>query len=177
MARYKAFVEHYISNGQNATEAAIAAGYSAKTACSQGSRLLTNVEVEKLLEGRIEKSLSNLSLTTDRILQELARVAFFDPRKLLNIDGTVKKLNELDDDTAAAIASLEVETTASGAIVVKTRACDKMSAIEKAMRYRGLFKDAVPLPIPQPLPAEVRHTVELKANDKLMALLGIGARK
>ena len=43
------FVTEYIKNGNNATHAAIAAGYSEKTAASQGSRLLKSVEVQQYL--------------------------------------------------------------------------------------------------------------------------------
>jgi phage terminase small subunit len=43
------FVTEYLKNGNNATQAAIAAGYSEKTAYSQGSRLLKSVEVQQYL--------------------------------------------------------------------------------------------------------------------------------
>lgn len=43
------FVTEYLRNGNNATQAAIAAGYSEKTASSQGSRLLKSVEIQQYL--------------------------------------------------------------------------------------------------------------------------------
>jgi hypothetical protein len=43
------FITEYLKNGNNATHAAIAAGYSEKTAASQGSRLLKSVEVQQYL--------------------------------------------------------------------------------------------------------------------------------
>lgn len=43
------FINEYIKNGGNATQAAIAAGYSPKTAHSQASRLLKSVEVQQYL--------------------------------------------------------------------------------------------------------------------------------
>ena len=43
------FVTEYLKNGNNATQAAISAGYSEKTASSQGSRLLKSVEVQQFL--------------------------------------------------------------------------------------------------------------------------------
>lgn len=43
------FVTEFIKNGGNATQAAIAAGYSEKTAYSQGSRLLKSVEIQQYL--------------------------------------------------------------------------------------------------------------------------------
>ena len=49
--RKRAFCEAYLTSG-NATQAAIAAGYSPKTARSQGQRLLTFVDVQEYLEKR-----------------------------------------------------------------------------------------------------------------------------
>jgi phage terminase small subunit len=49
------FVTEYIKNGNNATQAAIAAGYSEKTAYSQGSRLLKSVEVQQYLNKTEQK--------------------------------------------------------------------------------------------------------------------------
>jgi phage terminase small subunit len=43
------FVTEYIKNGGNGTAAAIAAGYSEKSAYSQASRLLKSVEVQQYL--------------------------------------------------------------------------------------------------------------------------------
>lgn len=51
--KQRAFVEAYLSNGFNATQAAITAGYSQKTAYSQGARLLKNVEVRAQIEARL----------------------------------------------------------------------------------------------------------------------------
>lgn len=51
--KQRAFVEAYLANGFNATQAAVAAGYSPKTAYSQGSRLLKNVEVRAAIETRM----------------------------------------------------------------------------------------------------------------------------
>ena len=47
-------------------------------------------------------------ITADRVLKEIARPAFLDIRKAFNADGSLKPIHDLDDDTAAAIAGLEV---------------------------------------------------------------------
>lgn len=49
-AKQRLFVEAYIINGFNATQAAITAGYSESTAYSQGARLLKNVEIKRELD-------------------------------------------------------------------------------------------------------------------------------
>lgn len=107
-ARRKLFVEAFLSNGRNALQAAISAGFSEKTAGSQGSRLLKNAEVQQLLDSRNSEICQKLEISTERILQERARLAFFDPRKLFDKNGQPIPIHELDDDTAAALAGLDV---------------------------------------------------------------------
>ncbi len=68
----KAFIRAYLGEAQgNATEAAKRAGYSERTAHSQGSRLLKHVEVAGALQKRVEK----LDVSTDAALQNVARIA------------------------------------------------------------------------------------------------------
>lgn len=101
------FCEEYLVD-LNGTQAAIRAGYSVRTAQEQASRLLSNVmvqaEVERLAAARSQRT----QITADRVLQEIARLAFVDVRKLF--DGNrLKDLSALDDDTAAALASVEID--------------------------------------------------------------------
>lgn len=66
------FVTEYIKNGNNATHAAISAGYSEKTASSQGSRLLKSVEVQQYLN----KTQQNLNRDLRTIFTEDAVKAY-----------------------------------------------------------------------------------------------------
>lgn len=66
------FVTEYLKNGNNATQAAIAAGYSEKTAYSQGSRLLKSVEVQQYLN----KTEQNLNRDLRQIFAEDAVEAY-----------------------------------------------------------------------------------------------------
>lgn len=52
-------------------------------------------------------------VTADRVIQELAKIAFLDARKLFSPEGSLKAVHELDDDTAAAVVSLDVRLTES----------------------------------------------------------------
>src|ERR1017187_4042453 len=97
------FVREYLLD-RNATRAAIAAGYSQKTAYSAGPRLLKNVEIQAEIAKRTEKVLAKLEITAERVLHGLAELAFFDPRKMFNSDGSLKPVVELDDISAMALA-------------------------------------------------------------------------
>jgi phage terminase small subunit len=147
-AKQQRFVDEYLID-LNATQAATRAGYSAKTANEQGARLLANVSVRSALTEAMKAREQRTHITQDRVLQELARIAFFDPRKLLGPDGAPKPINELDDDTAAALAGLDVteEFEGSGADRVfvgytkKFKIADKNTALTNAMRHLGMLKD------------------------------------
>jgi len=106
--RRKLFVEAFLSNGENITKAALAAGFSAKSAASQGSRLLKDVKIQQILDTRRTEVLESAKLTTQTLHDSLRQALLFDPRKLFREDGTVKDVVELDDDTALALASFEV---------------------------------------------------------------------
>lgn len=141
------FVAEYLID-LNATQAAIRAGYSAKTANEQASRLLTNVSVRSAIEVAKAKRMERVEITQDRVLLELARIAFFDIRKLYGPDGGLKKPHELDDDAAAVLAGVDVQTTSSGGeedpqtlVTKKAKVFDKTSALTLAMRHMGMLKD------------------------------------
>ena len=146
--RHKMFVEAYIQNGGNATEAAQVARYSAKTAYSAGCRLLKDVEIAAAIEKRQAELANRYELTTDRVLKECARIAYADPRKLFDAKGRVIPIKDLDDDTAATIASVEhiEEFKGRGAdreltgYTKKIKVWDKNAALEKAMKHLGLFE-------------------------------------
>jgi len=142
------FVEAYIGNGRNATEAAKAAGYSPKTAYAAGARLLRDVQVRQLIEGRTTEVLAKAKLTVEGTLREVARIAYFDPRRLFDESGKLKPIHELDDDTAAALAGIEVleeyQGTGSERVLVgyttKVKHADKNAALDKAMKHLGLYE-------------------------------------
>jgi phage terminase small subunit len=141
------FVEELITNGGNATHAAIAAGYAPHSAGVTGSRLLKDANVREAVREAEERALDSAKLSADRVLQELERAIFADPRKLYDARGRLKPIHLLDDDTASAIASIDVDKPSAGTsakgnaagATTKVRLHDKLIAIDRAMRYLGLF--------------------------------------
>ncbi|WP_145191595.1 terminase small subunit [Pseudomonas sp. URMO17WK12:I11] len=81
-AKQQRFVDEYLID-LNATQAAIRAGYSKKTASSQGERLLRNVEVRKYLASQREELQGRVKITQDKVLRELAKIGFSDIRKVV----------------------------------------------------------------------------------------------
>ena len=132
----KLFVEAYLSNNGNATQAAISAGYSPHSAERQGIRLTRDVRVSSELDKRRTEVVAAAELNTEQTLREVRRLAFSDPRNIVNEDGSIKRLNELDADTAAAVSSYEVDKDG----VIKYKFWDKNSALEKAAKVQGLYE-------------------------------------
>jgi phage terminase small subunit len=146
------FVDEYLVD-LNATKAAIRAGYSEKTAGQQAFDLLKKPEIQDAIEVAQKSRQQRTHITQDRVLQELARIAFFDPRKLLDESGNPRSLTDLDDDTAAAVAGLDLleEYRGSGderefvGYVKKFKIADKNTALTNAMRHLGMLNDKLQL--------------------------------
>lgn len=151
-AKQAKFVDEYLID-LNATQAAIRAGYSAKTAEWLGPRLVTKSHVADAIQARQADRSARTEITQDRVLKELARVGFFDIRKLVNFDGTPKPLAELDDDTAAAIAGLDIvligNDTVGVGTVLKFKIAGKVAALELMGRHLALFTNKVKVDLGQ----------------------------
>lgn len=145
-ARRAAFIEAYLSNGANARDAAIQAGFSRASAASQGSRLLKNVNVLAAIDKRRAQLSEKTQLTTDEIMADIARTLRFDPRKLYNDDGSMKSIKDLDDATAACLTGIEVvimkgtEGDETPLYVKKVKWEGKATARDQAMRVFGMFE-------------------------------------
>lgn len=144
--KQKRFVDEYLID-LNATQAAIRAGYSPKTANEQGARLLANVSIAQTIQKAMQDREQRTEITQDRVLQEYARLAFYDPRKLFQPDGTPKPIEALDDDTAAALAGLEVREEFEGAgenrafvgYTKKYKLANKLGALDSLAKHLGML--------------------------------------
>ena len=147
------FVEEYLVD-LNATQAAIRAGYSKSTSYSIGQRLLKNVDIQKAITAAREKQQRRVEITADRVLEEYAKIAFFDPRKLFTADGGIKPPEQWDDDVAAVIGALDVmEIGDDGEMigrVKKLKLIDKKGALDSIGKHLGMFVDKVEDVTPTP---------------------------
>lgn len=141
------FAQEYVKD-LNITQAAIRAGYSPRTAAAQGSRLFKDVKVRADVEARLAKVAKSNEVTAERTLKEIARIAYADPRTLYKPSGELKLPHEWDDDTAAQVAGIEVDTTTVGENIsiatAKVKRWDKVKALDQCMAYLGLHKTANP---------------------------------
>lgn len=112
-AKQARFVEEYLaSTDLNATAAYKRAGYKAKgnAAEVEAHRLLRNPKVAERIEAAREERTKRTQVGADDVIRQLVRMGFADVRKLFTPGGQLKSIHDLDDDIAAAIASIEVVT-------------------------------------------------------------------
>jgi phage terminase small subunit len=151
-AKQAEFVRQYLVD-LNATQAAIRAGYSEATARNTGHKLVTKGDIqEALVELREELTKKGKIASIDEILEGYTNDLRFDPRKLYDDTGTPISPHGLDDDTAMALAGMDVtekivETaTKEGSNTVSFRNTkykypDKKGIRDSLARIHGLFND------------------------------------
>lgn len=136
------FVLEYLKD-LNATQAAIRAGYATRGASVQGTRLLANPKIASCVAKKQSKVIQKLEITAERILLERARLAFFDPRKLLDNTGRPRPLHELDDDTAAAIAGIKVVNVGNEIVgegeILDIKLADKNASLTALEKIQGMY--------------------------------------
>ena len=112
--KQKRFCEEYLID-LNATQAAIRAGYKAKTARSQGQRMLTKVDIQRRIADLMKERSDRTALTSDSVLQELSRIAMAEnveitgkeKLKALELLGKHLGLFSTGSDNSAALEKLD----------------------------------------------------------------------
>ena len=104
------FCQNYLGDAnRNATQAAIRAGYSNRTAKIQASRLLTNVDLQKYIHDQTAPVLDALGADKDRLLKEWVKIGLSDITDYLNEDWSIKSLSEIKKNATGAIESVQVD--------------------------------------------------------------------
>lgn len=133
--QHQLFVANYIRT-QSATKAALAAGYSAHTASTQGSRLLKRLDIQGAIAQHDAKIQKSNAITADRVIAELGKIAFFNIQDILDEHNKVKPIKDLPPDVAAALQSIE-----TGKDFTKVRAASKLDSLGTLAKIIGLTKE------------------------------------
>lgn len=138
--KQRRFIDEYLID-LNATQAAIRAGYSEKTAYSIGVQLLKKLEIQAEIQKRRSRLQNKLEITQERVLQELAAIAFAngaDYAKVVNsgLLPTVEMIptKELPPEKLPAIAGIKANQYG-----VEVKLHDKVKALELLGKYLGTF--------------------------------------
>ena len=139
--KQKIFADEYLID-LNATRAYRVAYPSVKkdeTAAAAAARMLRNVKVAAYLQQRMQERQKRTEITQDRVLQELAAIAFAkatDYAEIKNECVRIKDTAELDEQQVRALAGIE-----EGKFGIKVKLNDKEKALELLGRHLGMFKD------------------------------------
>lgn len=134
-----AFVREYVIDW-NATAAALRAGYSARTARSQGQRLLTGVDIQNEVSRHREAVEGAALLSYEESLRILSAMARGNVGDYLDADGHID-MERLKRHCPEAVQSIETRSTTDDdgttTVVTKFRLCDRVRALERLAKLRG----------------------------------------
>lgn len=132
--KQRLFIEAYISNGFNATQAAITAGYSEKTAYSQGSRLLKNVEVKNAIQQRMKEA----AMSADEALYRLSLQAAGSMEDFLDVEGNNIDLVKADKRGKLHLIKEFTHTVTSESDRITIKLYDAQTALAHVLREQHL---------------------------------------
>ena len=139
------FVDEYVKDStRNATECVTRAGYDTKYPEKMATQLLDNTrimeEINKIRQPAMEKN----KVTQDKIINELALVAFNDMKEFAEWKDRniiLKDSNELGD-MSRAVSSISETLNNRGDKALKVKLYDKLKALELLGKYFNMFKDS-----------------------------------
>mgnify|MGYP000068340464 FL=1 len=162
--KQKRFCEEYLID-LNATQAAIRAGYSPKTAEQTASRLLRNVKVQEYIAKRQKELSRSTEITQERVIKELALIAFSNNadyahvvEKKMQVEADGALVDVLDKDgnpvmyrTVEPVLTEELTEEQKRALAVikkgrdglEVKSCDKVKALELLGKHLGIFTDKI----------------------------------
>ncbi|MDP4152613.1 MAG: terminase small subunit [Bacillota bacterium] len=151
-AKQQRFVEEYLID-LNATQAAIRAGYSPKTANEQGAQNLAKVSVSDAIQKALSERSRRTGINQERVIEELAKIAFLNPADVIDMNEATIRGDANREDTAC-LASVKVKVIPSedGNITEReVKTYDKIKALELLGRHLGMFSDKLKLEGPVPV--------------------------
>ena len=149
--KQRLFVEEYLID-MNATQAEIRAGYSAKTADVQGSRMLGNVKVQQAIAEAMAKRSKRTGVNQDRVVLELAKLAFVKMTDLVDSEGRIK--TDATDDDLSCIESIkykESDNEFGGSVEREVKISSKLKALELLGKHLGMWNDKLDVNIASPI--------------------------
>lgn len=138
------FIDEYMVD-RNAAAAAQRAGYARSAAAQRGHELLSTPAVQDEIDRRDRERAQRVGVTSDDILRELARIAFFDIGALFKENGTLRtNVHEMSENERRALVNFDIITLdREGNYVVKLNPGNKLKALELLGKNAKLFTDRV----------------------------------
>jgi len=145
------FIAEYCSNGYNGLKAYQKVNPSAnyQTAMRNAKNILKEPWVARELQKKRKYLMRKMDISEERVLQEIACLAFLDIADLLNEDGSLRKISEIPEEARRAMAGLELSELYEGSgdgranvgVLKKLKLESKSKALEMLGRYHAIFTD------------------------------------
>lgn len=149
--KQRMFVEEYLID-LNATQAAIRAGYSAKTADQQGSRMLANVKVQQAIAERMAERSRRTGVNQDRVVLELAKIAFVRMTDVVDSNGRIKQGASTDDlSCIESIKYKESDNEFGGSVEREVKIASKLKALELLGKHLSMWNDKLDVNVAAPI--------------------------
>lgn len=143
-AKQRTFVDEYLVD-MNATQAALRAGYSAKSAHRTGAENMQKPGIVAAIEARMAERQQRTEVTADRVVRELSRMALYDPADIVR--NGIKKpedIADLPEDVRRAIIGWSWDR--HGNFVLKLS--PKTPSLDLLARHLGMLRDRTVLENP-----------------------------
>jgi phage terminase small subunit len=141
--RAKLYVANYLANGYNATQAAIAAGYSSKRIDKTVTALNSSPGVIALKAKMLTIRARKLEITAERVILEQSRIAYSDITEVVQWDRDgfhMVPSADMTEDTRATIERIEYTTYPDG----RVHGVVKMYSKAQALKFLGRSTGADP---------------------------------
>lgn len=149
--KQRRFVDEYLID-LNATQAAIRAGYSAKTANEQGSQNLSKLSIQAAIAEKMAERSRRTGVNQDRVVLELAKLAFVKMTDMVDSHGRIKE-TATDDDLSCieSIKYKEAHNEFGGSVEREVKISSKLKALELLGKHLGMWNDKLDVNIASPI--------------------------
>lgn len=135
------FVDEYLID-LNATQAAIRAGYSVRTANEQGTQNLAKLSIQDAISKKMAARSRRTGVNAERVVLELAKVAFAKMTDIVDSNGKIKE--DASPDDLACIESIkykESDNEYGGSVEREVKIASKLKALELLGKHLGMWSD------------------------------------
>jgi len=143
--KQKKFCNEYLLD-LNATQAAIRAGYSKKSAAIQGCENLTKPNIQNKIKENRERVQKNTDITPESVVRELAKIGFANIKGVFDDNNEIVDISKLPDDITAAIESIQSDIRHDSGDSdgytekVKVKFHSKLHALTDLGKHLGIFE-------------------------------------
>ncbi len=137
--RQERFCREYVVD-LNATQAAIRAGYSSKTANRIATKILSKAVIKKKIAQLQSEIAKRTEITADMVVRELAAIGFADVRECFDQLGNIINPKKLPDSIAKVVAGIDVIEVKKDVKVKKLKLWNKVAALESLAKHLGMYQ-------------------------------------